>query len=279
MNKVINGDYKGQGVTNSLYGAVITLPFFKTVKLSPKTVFRCEVKIGNSWIDISEFDVGKFRQKDYIIVITFRDGKMSALQVNSSICRTIKKAFAKENKSQKNGVAGKILLFFFLLVIDFYMIRMFPQNYTKASFWGALTVFFTFTVLIFSYIFINQYTKKKRWEIVSCNNEMNKSLRIDAYFENREKLVSMLTTLAKYELFISKGNGLTDNPSKILKELEENKELQIHSALIRMTSFGKDFIREHGAGFSRLFSEEIERHSHEMSKENLKDAKACLQCQ
>lgn len=276
MNKVIGGDYKGQGVMNSWTCAVITLPFFKTVKISPATVIRCEVKIGGSWVDINDFSSRKVKQGNYTIAIIFRDGKACALQVNKPIMNTIKRTFSKKENGKTGGLGGRVALFCFLLIIDFCMFRMIPENYTDVPFGGVFILFLALTILCGLYIAVNQYVGQKKWDVVSLNNEMNTSMSIDTYFKKRSELMLILSAMAKYQLLFAKNNGLTDKPSNILKELEQNKELQVHSALIRSTAFYKDLIRKNGTKFSNLFSAEVEHHSAEMSSENLSDARACL---
>lgn len=107
MNRVIAGDYKGQGVMRTMSGVSITLPMFKTVKICKENVERHEV-IDKS-TQVSSFDavrrasnwsfffgpagytaaLGAKSKGTYRVAIQFKDGKKSLLEVDDKIFRAI----------------------------------------------------------------------------------------------------------------------------------------------------------------------------------------------
>lgn len=107
MNRVIAGDYKGQGVMSSLGKVTITLPMFKTVKINKETVEEYEVinesskKSASSAIGraaVGAFFLGPVgvaaglsakSKGTHQVAILFKDGKKSLLEVDDKIFRAI----------------------------------------------------------------------------------------------------------------------------------------------------------------------------------------------
>ena len=107
MNRVVAGDYKGQGVMVSMGTPIITLPMFKTVKINRETVSEYEVLTESSRKSaasaMGKAAVGAFflgsvgiaaglsakSKGTYQIAIQFRDGKRSLLEVDDKIYKAI----------------------------------------------------------------------------------------------------------------------------------------------------------------------------------------------
>ncbi len=107
MNKVIAGDYKGQGVMLNWKTAQITLPLLKVVKITKETVEEYEVLNSNEHTSttsaIGRAAVGAFflgpiglaagmgakKKGTYHVAIQFKDGKRSLLEVDSKIFKAI----------------------------------------------------------------------------------------------------------------------------------------------------------------------------------------------
>lgn len=90
MNRVIAGDYKGQGILCPLLGKPkITLPMLKTVGISKDTVESYEVQneVSQMWKNMNR----AFTKDRYRIAINFKDGKRSLLEVDERIFRIITK--------------------------------------------------------------------------------------------------------------------------------------------------------------------------------------------
>lgn len=109
MNKVIGGDYRGQGLMRTINGVNITLPFFKMIKICKDTVDSYEVLDKNA--QTSSFDAVRrannwsfffgssgyaaalgANKKTYLIAIQFKDGKRSLLEVDYKIFKSITSA-------------------------------------------------------------------------------------------------------------------------------------------------------------------------------------------
>ena len=107
MNKVIAGDYKGQGVMLSFGTPQITLPFFKVVKIEKANVEDYEVlnetsrKSASSAIGraaLGAFFLGPVgiaagvtakSKGTHQVAIQFKDGKRSLLEVDDKIYKAI----------------------------------------------------------------------------------------------------------------------------------------------------------------------------------------------
>lgn len=122
----------------------------------------------------------------------------------------------------------------------------------------------------------NNYMQKHRMDVVLANDLMNNSVALDDYFEHRNEVISYLSKMAKTEIFLKKKNGLTERPSKLLRQIQENENLHVHTAILRMANNCKKFAREEGLPFSGMFKKQIEMYSNRLSPENLKAAQECL---
>lgn len=100
MNKVIAGDYKGQGIMRTANGICITLPMFKTLSIRKDTVDSYEVLDKST--QTSSFDavrrasnwsfffgkagyaaaLGAKTKGTYRIAVRFKDGKKSLLELD-----------------------------------------------------------------------------------------------------------------------------------------------------------------------------------------------------
>lgn len=285
MNKVINGDYKGKGVMRSWPYVVITLPLFRTVKISSETVVKCQIYDGINWIDIKYFDCSRMRRRQYTIIVAFYDGKCSTLQVNKTICRAIKKAVssgAEMNKKRTDAITifnvpirSAVPLFIFLL-FDVQFIRMFPQGYADIQYWILFFVFLCGTCYLAASLCANVYMEKHKWDVVTLNQMMNESYDLEDYFKNRDELISYLSKMAKTEFLLKNGNRLTEKPSILLQKLEENESKSVRSAILRMTAHYKRLVREKKHEFSELFSDALRDYSHRLNKENIQEMELCL---
>lgn len=107
MNRVIAGDYKGQGMMRMGNSVQITLPMFKMVKLNRSTVAEYEVlnetmrtssssamgraALGSFFLGPAgaAAALGAKQKGTYWIAIQFKDGKRSLLEVDDKYFRAI----------------------------------------------------------------------------------------------------------------------------------------------------------------------------------------------
>ena len=107
MNRVVAGDYKGQGVMSSFGSPVITLPWLKTLKIDKETVEEHEVIteesrksatsavgrafVGSLFLGPVGLAAGLSAKSKgtYQIAIQFKDGKRSLLEVDGKIYKAI----------------------------------------------------------------------------------------------------------------------------------------------------------------------------------------------
>lgn len=107
MNKVVAGDYKGQGVMLNMGNPVITLPMLKSLKLNKNTILEYEVLTGSSRKSgtsaVGRAAIGAFflgpiglaaglsakSKGTYQIAIQFKDGKRSLIEVDDKIYNAI----------------------------------------------------------------------------------------------------------------------------------------------------------------------------------------------
>lgn len=107
MNKVIAGDYAGQGVMRSWKAVQITLPMFKMVKINKDNVAQYEVlneaiqtstasAVGRATLGSfflgpagAAAALGAKRKGVYWVAIQFKDGKRSLLEVDDKLFRAI----------------------------------------------------------------------------------------------------------------------------------------------------------------------------------------------
>ena len=163
-----------------------------------------------------------------------------------------------------------------LLLLDVQLIRMLPQGYADAAYWAVLACFVGGTIFLIFSLYTNTYMEKHKWYVVALNDMMNESYDLEDYFKNRDELISYLLKMEKTEFLLKKGNRLTEKPSILLQQLEENEDKSVRSAILRMTAHYKRLVREKKHGFSELFSDALRDYSHRLSKENIQEMEVCL---
>lgn len=107
MNKVIAGDYAGQGIMKNWKTVQITLPMFKMVKITKENVANYEVldktmrtssssALGRATLASCFLGaagvaaaMGAKQKGTYWIAIEFKDGKRSLLEVDDKLFRAI----------------------------------------------------------------------------------------------------------------------------------------------------------------------------------------------
>lgn len=107
MNKVIAGDYAGQGIMKSWKTVQITLPMFKTVKINKDNVAEYEVlnetartssasAVGRATLGSlflgpvgAAAALGAKQKGAYWVAVQFKDGKRSLLEVDDNLFRAI----------------------------------------------------------------------------------------------------------------------------------------------------------------------------------------------
>ena len=103
MNKVIAGDYAGQGIMKSWKTVQITLPMFKMVTINKDNVVLNETARTSSASAVGRATLGSLflgpvgaaaalgaKQKGaYWVAVQFKDGKRSLLEVDDNLFRAI----------------------------------------------------------------------------------------------------------------------------------------------------------------------------------------------
>lgn len=163
-----------------------------------------------------------------------------------------------------------------LVFLDVQFIRMMPHGYADVPYWVILACFVGGTFFLAFSLYANTYMERRKWDIVALNNMMNESYDLEDYFKNRDELIYYLEKTAKTEFFLKQGNRLTEKPSVLLQQLEENEGKSVRSAILRMTANYKRLVKENGHEFSGLFSDALMDYSHRLSKENIQEMELCL---
>ena len=122
-NRVVGGDYMGSAVSSTLGMAFVQVGFFKTMELTPKTVSGYELVtdehrksaasgaarglVGGALLGPVGLLAGGISAKSkgiYQVVIQFKDGKSSLLEVDDKIYKSITTKLALVNAA--NSSAG-----------------------------------------------------------------------------------------------------------------------------------------------------------------------------
>lgn len=177
-----------------------------------------------------------------------------------------------KKRKPSDGLSGVIIL----VVLDIGFLRMLQTGYAHAEYWSSFVILLLCTGLaIYSY-YLNKKSFERNSRIIQLNENMNSSYDLNDYFENRDALILELSTLCKIEPLINRHNRISGGAKKVLKEIEANEELHVHTAIIRMSAHFKEAIRKKEIGVPELFEQEINIYQNRLSDTNLHDAWLCL---
>lgn len=203
---------------------------------------------------------------------------MLIVSIIAAIPLTREKRTSKKNqKTSATGDIWKALLV--LLVIFFLFGGLLSLNRTTNGIAIPLVIVALIALaawVISNRIRANRFMRKNGIYAVALNNMINESYSLSQYFEKRDELLELLRVMAKMEFWVNEKNQLTEKPSHILKVIEQNENTHVHEAIMRAMAHCKQLIREDGPGYSRLFSEHLEKCSDRLCPENLHDAHTCL---
>lgn len=177
-----------------------------------------------------------------------------------------------KKRKPSDGLSGVIIL----VGLDVGFLRMLQTGYAHAEYWLFFIILLFCTGLaIYSYC-LNKKSFKRNYRIIQLNENMNSSYDLNDYFRNRDALILELSKLCKIESLINRHNRLSGGAKNVLKEIEANEELHVHTAIIRMSANFKEAIRKKGVGVPELFEQEINTYQNRLSDNNLHDAQICL---
>lgn len=180
-------------------------------------------------------------------------------------------------KKQKKKRGWKIVLAVILVLIVYSWLQSLKTKAGNAAYYFIVILIYAIIIwLALKIATANAYMKKYKFHVVALNNGMNDSYDLETYYTKRDELIAHLGKMAKGERWLNQKNRLSEKPSSLLRQLSENENLHVHTVILRMTAHFKCLVRENGPGFSKLFSEQIEKYSSRLSPENLNDAKLCL---
>ncbi|MCC8048466.1 MAG: restriction endonuclease [Oscillospiraceae bacterium] len=173
-------------------------------------------------------------------------------------------------KPKRQPIIGVVGAIFFLIYF------VCSRDNSGVSYLVTIFLIFIALCILAFYVFANAYAKKNKYKIVAANNIMNDSFDLSSYYSHRDEMIKYLTVMADFQLLISKQHITTPKPSVVLKQLEENEELQVSAAITRMTTNYKEAIRKNGLYYSTVFSTQLNEFRYRLSSQNYSKAEGCL---
>lgn len=264
LNRVIDGDYKWQGLMIKNGYVVITLPLLKTVRIDRYNVM--------------EYNYSPVTNRVYL---EFVDGKKSTLQVNKNYLNMIISnlhglPFADWRDTQGKKKSSGILFLILVSIFDVLMLRMISSGYKEISYWFMILICATVTAVAWFRFKAISYQKHNCIHAKTLNDAMNGALTLTTYFENRDELIPLLQTFAKQEILVGGSNYFNDKPSRLLEQIIGNENLSVYSAIKREYEYLMYRVKNGEGPQSELFLNHISACDYRLSADNKNTANTFL---